>query len=96
MASVIGFEVRRKLFQVFTLTADLSAQGIDYANSLDTDQAQQNVGLDLRSNLFDYLIIILKKMRKKKNHVFQLILRYQFIANKLPSKQRDKQVARWV
>jgi len=43
------------------LAADLLAQGIAYANSLDPDQAQQNVGLDLISKLFDNLMIILQK-----------------------------------
>jgi len=34
-------------------------QGITYANSLDPDKSQQNVGLDLRSKLFDNSIILL-------------------------------------
>jgi len=34
--------------------------GIAYANSLDPDQAQQNVGLHLRSKLFDQLILFLQ------------------------------------
>jgi len=38
-----------------------SAQGMAHTNSLDPDQAQQNVGLDLRSILFDNLILILLK-----------------------------------
>jgi len=43
------------------LVAEVSAQGIAFANRLDPDQAQQNVGLDLKFNLFDYLILILQK-----------------------------------
>jgi len=64
-----------------------SAMGIAYANSLYPDQAQQNVGLDLRSKLFHNLILILQKCGRK-NHVLQLILRLQFIAYKLPNMQR--------
>jgi len=41
------------------LAAD--SQGIAYATSLDPDQAKQNVGLDLRSILFDNMILILQK-----------------------------------
>jgi len=37
--------------------------GDSLANSLDPDQAQQNVELDLRSKLFDNLILFLQKMR---------------------------------
>jgi len=43
------------------LAAYLSAQGIAYANGLDPDQAQQNVGLDLISKLFDNLFLIMLK-----------------------------------
>jgi len=59
------------------LAADLSTQGLFYANSLDPDQAQQNVGLDLRSKLFDILILFLQREKetnhklKKKNHLLQ-------------------------
>jgi len=52
------------------LAADSSTQGIAWANSLDADQAQQIVGLDLRSKLFDNLILILQKWGRK-NHVLQ-------------------------
>jgi len=53
------------------LAADLSAQGIACANSLDSDQAQQNIGLELKSKLFDSLILILQKWVRKQ-HVLQL------------------------
>jgi len=56
------------------LAADLTAQGIASANSLDPDQAQQNVGLDLRSILFDIWFYSGKNEEEKK-HVLQLILR---------------------
>jgi len=45
------------------LVADLSTQGIAYANSKDLNQAQQNVGLDLRSKLFDNLTNSAKQIR---------------------------------
>jgi len=39
---------------------------------LDPDQAQQNIGLDLRSKLFENLIILLEK-RGRKYHEIQII-----------------------
>jgi len=48
------------------LETDLSAQGKACAHSLDPYQAKQNVGLDRSLILFDNLIIIQQKMRKKK------------------------------
>jgi len=72
----INFECLKPqiLITLCTQWADLSAQGVAFANSLDPDQAQQIVGLDQRSKLFKNMILTLLKMRKK-NHdiVLQLI-----------------------
>ena len=38
---------------------------ITFTNSLDPDQAQQNVGLDLNLKLFDTLMVFLKEFFKK-------------------------------
>jgi len=54
------FDFKQCLVTLCMLAAELSAKGKAYANSLDPDQAQQNVGHDLRSKLFDSLILILQ------------------------------------
>jgi len=55
------------------LAADLSTKGIAYANSLDPDQAQQNVGLDQSFKLFANLILYLQ------NEDENIMLYIQFI-----------------
>ena len=59
-----------------------------FANNLDPDEAPQNVGLHLRSKLFDIEIIISKKMGGS-NEFFENFERNKYL-KKIPSMQRVK------
>jgi len=57
------------------LTLCMLAKGITFANSLDQDLAQYNVGLILRSKLFDNLILFLQNEEENiiyKNFVWDI------------------------
>ena len=58
-----------------------------YANNLDPDEAPQNVGLHLRSKLFDIQIIYQQKKMGGNNEFFGNFERNKYL-NKLPSMQR--------
>ena len=57
-----------------------------FANNLDPDEAPQNVGLHLRSKLFDIQIIYQQK-KGENNEFFKKIERNKYL-KKLPSMQR--------
>ena len=59
-----------------------------FANNLDPDEAPQNVGLHLRSKLFDIQIIYQQKMGGN-NEFFENFERKKYL-KKLPSMQRVK------
>ena len=63
-----------------------------YANNLDPDEAPQNVGLHLRSKLFDIQIIYQQKEMGGNNEFFENFERNKFL-KKLPSMQRVKECA---
>jgi len=50
-----GYVLRKNQFNYLHASSGFICPGIAVANSLDPDQAQQNVGLDLRSKLFQSL-----------------------------------------
>ena len=58
-----------------------------YANNLDPDEAPQNVGLHLRSKLFDIQIIYQQKKMGGNNEIFENFERSKYL-KKLPSMQR--------
>ena len=60
-----------------------------YANNLDPDEAPQNVGLHLRSKLFEFRLYISKKMGGN-NDFFENFETNKYL-KKLPSMQRVKQ-----
>ena len=60
-----------------------------YANNLDPDEAPQNVGLHLRSKLFDIQIIYQKNVGEE-TLLFLHLLKEKKYLKKLPSMQRDK------
>ena len=60
------------------------------ANNLDPDEAPQNVGLHLRSKLFDIQIIISAKQMDGNNEFFENFERNKYL-KELPSMQRVKQ-----
>ena len=60
-----------------------------FANNLDPDEAPQNVGLHLRSKLFDIQIIYQQKKWIETMIFFENFERNKFL-NKLPSMQRVK------
>ena len=60
-----------------------------YANNLDPDEAPQNVGLHLRSKLFDIQIIYISKKMGGNNEFFENFERKKYL-KKLPSMQRAK------
>ena len=60
-----------------------------YANNLDPDEAPQNVGLHLRSKLFDIQIIYQQKNLVGNNEFFENFERNKYL-KKLPSMQRVK------
>ena len=70
-----------------------------YANNLNPDEAPQNVGLHLRSKLFDIQIIYLKKEMGGNNDFFENFERNKYL-KKVPSMQRvkkgDKRVHQWL
>ena len=59
-----------------------------YANNLDTDEAPQNVGLHLRSKLFDIQIIYQQNIWEE-TVIFASFERKKYL-KKLPSMQRVK------
>ena len=59
-----------------------------YANNLDPDEAPQNVGLHLRSKLFDIQIIYQQKKMGGNNEFFENFERKKKKLKKLPSMQR--------
>ena len=60
-----------------------------YANNLDPDEAPQNVGLHLRSKLFDIQIINQQRKMGGNNEFFENFERNKYL-KKLPSMQRVK------
>ena len=62
-----------------------------YANNLDPDEAPLNVGLHLRSKLFDIQIIYQQKKMDGNNEFFKKFERNKYL-KKLPSMQRVKNV----
>ena len=60
-----------------------------FANNLDPDKAPQNVGLHLRSKLFDIQIIYQQKKMGGNNEFFENFERNKYL-KKLPSMQRVK------
>ena len=62
-----------------------------FANNLDPDEAPQNVGLHLRSKLFDIQIIHQQKKMGGNNEFFENFERNKYL-KKLPSMQRVKEV----
>ena len=68
-----------------------------FANNLDPDEAPQNVGLHLRSKLFDIQIIYQQKKMGGNNELLENFERNKYL-KKLPSMQRIKLVCiqiRW-
>ena len=55
-----GLTVALTIYSIFTLI-------YEFANSLDPDQAPQNIGCDLRSKLFDNQILFLQKLSRNVN-----------------------------
>ena len=64
-----------------------------FANNLDPDEAPQNVGLHLRSKLFDIQIIYQQKKMGGNNEFFENFERNKYL-KKLPSMQWVKQSCR--
>jgi len=58
-----------------------------FANNLDPDEAPQNVGLHLRSKLFDIQIIYQPKKMGGNIEFFEIFKRNKYL-KKLPSMQR--------
>jgi len=65
--------------------------GNAYANSLASDQAQQNVGLDLRIKLFDNLLLYLQ-VEEKNIMYYKSFEMSIYSTQKLPRMQRVKEV----
>ena len=63
-----------------------------FANNLDSDEAPQNVGLHLRSKLFDIQIIIISAKKMGGNNEFFEIFERNKYLKKLPSMQRVNHV----
>ena len=62
-----------------------------FVNNLDPDEAPQNVGLHLRSILFDIQIIYQQKKMGRNNEFFENFERNKYL-KKLPSMQRVKEL----